>query len=349
MKRVQVLVLSGLFAAVFLGIQQSENLQLFVQNAKLQNALSAASIPHQWDISSAAASVWGGTKKQQQERREVLEERIRLEAQKRYVAPINAKIDRVWKAIPGYNGLEVDMEQSLALTEQQPNTDNLKIVTKEIKPAIGLEQLGAQPIYKGNPNKPMVSLMINVAWGNEYVDKMLDVLEKERVHATFFFDGSWLKNNVPTALRIKEKGHELSNHAYSHKNMSELSSTKASEEITKTQLLLEKELGVQNKLFAPPSGDFDQETVNIAHGLNLHTILWTLDTVDWQKPEPMTIVRKISTRVEPGSLILMHPTASSSNALQQMIEVIKSKGLVLGTVSELISSNRVPEVESAPQ
>ena len=349
MKRVQVLVLSGLFAAVFLGTQQSKTLQLYVQNAKLHHAVSAASLPHQWDLSSVAATVWGGMKGQHKESREALEERIRLEAEKRYVAPINARVDRVWKAIPGYNGLEVDKEQSLALTEQQSNTDNLKIVMKEVKPAIGLEQLGAHPIYKGNPNKPMVSLMINVAWGNEYLDKMLDVLEKEQVHATFFFDGSWLKNNIPTALRIKEKGHELSNHAYSHKNMSELSSAKATEEIMKTQQLLEKELGVQNKLFAPPSGDFNQATVNIAHGLKLQTILWTLDTVDWQKPEPMTIVRKISTRVEPGSLILMHPTASSSNALQQMIEVIKSKGLVLGTVSELISSNRVPEVESAPQ
>ncbi|WP_028550474.1 polysaccharide deacetylase family protein [Paenibacillus sp. UNC451MF] len=349
MKRVQVLVLSGLFAAVFLGIQQSENIQLFVQNAKLNGELSAEAIPHHWDISSVAASVWGGTRQQQEDKRELLEQRLRQEAQKRYIAPINAKVDRVWKAIPGYNGLEVDIEQSLALTEQQTNTDNLKIVTKEIKPAIGLEQLGAQPIYKGNPNKPMVSLMINVAWGNEYLDKMLDVLEKEKVHATFFFDGSWLKNNIPTAQRIKEKGHEMSNHAYSHKNMSEISNAKAVEEITKTQVLLEKELGVQNKLFAPPSGDFNQETVNIAHSLKLQTILWTLDTVDWQKPEPMTIVRKIATRVEPGSLILMHPTASSSNALQQMIEVIKSKGLVLGTVSELISSNRVPEVESAQQ
>ncbi|MBE1446453.1 polysaccharide deacetylase family protein [Paenibacillus sp. OAS669] len=348
MKRVQVLVLSGIFAAAFFGIQQSKSLQAFVQDAKLRQSSSAASSPGQWTISSAAASVWGGMNRLEQDRREALKQRIQQEAQRRYIAPINAKVDRVWKAIPGYNGLEVDIEQSLALTEQQPNTDNLKIVTKEIKPAIGLEQLGPQPIYKGNPNKPMVSLMINVAWGNEYLDKMLDVLEKEQVHATFFFDGSWLKNNIPTALKIKEKGHELSNHAYSHKNMSELSSAKATEEITKTQLLLEKELGVQNRLFAPPSGDFDQETVNIAHSLKLQTILWTLDTVDWMKPEPATIIRKISTKVEPGSLILMHPTASSSSALQQMIKIIKSKGLVLGTVSELISSNRVPEVESAP-
>jgi peptidoglycan/xylan/chitin deacetylase (PgdA/CDA1 family) len=79
--------------------------------------------------------------------------------------------------------------------------------------------------------------------------------------------------------------------------------------------------------------------------MKLRTILWTLDTVDWMKPTPDSIVRKISARVEPGSLILMHPTASSSGALEGMIREIRRKGLALGTVSELISPNRVPKVE----
>jgi probable sporulation protein (polysaccharide deacetylase family) len=220
---------------------------------------------------------------------------------------------------------------------------------KEVPPAIGLDQLGSHPIYKGNPNKPMVSLMINVAWGDEFLPKMLAVLEKEKVHATFFFDGSWLKQNISIAQQIKEKGHELSNHAYSHKNMSELSRAQALTEITKTQQLLEKEMNVQNRLFAPPSGDFNQSTVNIAREQKLTTILWTLDTVDWQKPAPSSIVRKVTEQVGPGTLILMHPTHSSSEALESIIRVIKSKALALGTVSELISPNRAPQVESADQ
>lgn len=349
MKRVRVLVLSGLFVTVFIGLKQSDSINTFVEYAQIHNVQAAASTPYLPDISSAAMAVWEGAKKLQLDRREVLLEQIRQEAAIRNVAPINATIDRVWKAIPGYNGLEVDVEQSLFLSEHQQDNGKPKIVMKEVAPAIGLEQLGAQPIYKGNPNKPMVAFMINVAWGNEYLDKMLDVLEKEKVHATFFFDGSWLKDNIPVAKKIKEKGHELSNHAYSHKDMSTLGRSQAALEITKTEQLLQKELGVQNKLFAPPSGDFNQQTVEVAHDLKLKTILWTLDTVDWRRPAPQTIVRKVQTKVEPGSLILMHPTSSSSEALQQMIQVIKSKGLHLGTVSEVISPNRVPEVESTKQ
>jgi probable sporulation protein (polysaccharide deacetylase family) len=173
---------------------------------------------------------------------------------------------------------------------------------------------------------------------------MLDVLERQKVKATFFFDGSWLNKNEAIAKSIGEKGHELSNHAYSHKNMSQLGREQAIDEIVKTQKLLDK-LGVNNKLFAPPSGDFDDETVKIAKELGLQTILWTLDTVDWKNPGGESIVRRLTPKLEPGSMILMHPTSSSSEALEQLIKNIKEKGLVLGTVSELISPERIPVVE----
>jgi probable sporulation protein (polysaccharide deacetylase family) len=331
MERLQVTLLSGLFITALLVLQKSESIGAFVRHSEQQAVHS-----------TAASSVL------KQDHDELLRQ-IQSEAEARKVAAIDARIDQVWKAIPGYNGLEVDVEKSLALNEHLLFRNQLRLAIREVEPAIHLEQLGSYPVYKGNSMKPMVSLMINVAWGNEFLPKMLDVLDKEHVHATFFFDGSWLKQNIPTALEIKQKGHELSNHAYSHKDMSKLSRAQMISEITKTEQLLTQELGVTNRLFAPPSGDYNQTTVDVAREMKLTTVLWTLDTVDWQKPEPASIVRKVAARVEPGTLILMHPTRSSSEALQEMIRVIKSKKLMLGTVSELISTNRIPEVESANQ
>lgn len=100
-------------------------------------------------------------------------------------------------------------------------------------------------------------------------------------------------------------------------------------------------LGVKNRWFAPPSGDFNQKTVDIAPSLGLQTVLWTVDTVDWRKPSPDSVIAKIANKTEAGSLILMHPTASSAGALKGMIDSIHAKGLVLGTVSETLSSERV--------
>ncbi len=273
-------------------------------------------------------------------------ERITDEAKSRSIPPIDAKLDRIWKAIPGLNGREVDIEETWrqAIQLSHSGAASFPLIYKTIPPAVTLEHLGAQPIYKGNPNKPMVSLMINVAWGNEFLPIMLDVLDRQKVKATFFFDGSWLSKNEAVAKNIGEKGHELSNHAYSHKNMSQLGREQAIEEIEKTQKLVEK-LGANNKLFAPPSGDFNEQTVKIARELGLHTILWTLDTVDWKNPGGESIIRRLTPRLEPGAMILMHPTSSSSDALEQLIVNIKEKGFVLGTVSELISPERVHVVE----
>ncbi|MNP05045.1 Peptidoglycan-N-acetylglucosamine deacetylase [compost metagenome] len=256
---------------------------------------------------------------------------------------MNAKIDRVWKAIPGYNGVEVDVDATYELIKSKGKSSTITYVYQQLIPKVGLDDLEAQPIYRGNPLKPMISLMINVAWGNEYIIPMLNTLEQENVKATFFLDGKWLKSNVELAKEIQKRGHELSNHAYSHLNMSQLGEEKAISEINKTKVLLKDELGIESKWFAPPSGDFDSDTVRIAKKLGMHTVLWTLDTVDWKHPSPQSIVTKISTKVEPGYLILMHPTSSSSEALQGMIQAIKGKGLHLGTVSQTLSSERIIE------
>ncbi|QGQ96278.1 hypothetical protein EHS13_16020 [Paenibacillus psychroresistens] len=272
-------------------------------------------------------------------------DKITAEADKKRIPAIDAKVDRVWKAIPGYNGLEVDIQKTFELSKHANLDQPIHFVYKEIKPKIELRDLGANPIYKGNPQKPMISLLINVAWGDEFIPTILQVLNNENVHATFFFDGSWLSKHLDTAALIGKAGHELSNHAYSHKNMSQLSRERATSEIVKTQQLLETNLGIKNTLFAPPSGDFDEETVQIAHQLQLKTILWSIDTLDWTKPSPATVIQRVTKGLEPGSMILMHPTAASSLALEAIIKDAKRKGLVVGTVSELLSSDRVKTVQ----
>ncbi|EHS57922.1 polysaccharide deacetylase family protein [Paenibacillus kribbensis] len=268
-----------------------------------------------------------------------LMQRLRAEAARQRREPVDAKIDRVWKAIPGYNGLEVDLDATYRKAIKAPDRP-IQYVYRQLAPKVHLNQLGNVPIYKGNPEKPMVSFMINVAWGNEYIVPILNTLDQEKVKATFFLDGSWLKKNPELAKEIQKRGHELSNHAYSHPDMSRLSRERATQEIQKTEVLLQEILGVKNSWFAPPSGDFNQQTVDLAAELGLKTVLWTLDTVDWRHPSPESVVNKISSQVESGSLILMHPTDSSAAALKGMIHAIRSKGLVLGTVSQTLSPDR---------
>ncbi|XID95078.1 polysaccharide deacetylase family protein [Paenibacillaceae bacterium WGS1546] len=269
---------------------------------------------------------------------------IVAEAAKQDQPPVNAVIDRVWKAIPGYDGRVVDVQATYLkakLIGTSPGAgQGFPWVYRTVKPKVALTDLPLHPIYRGNPAKPMVALMINVAWGDEYLGPMLEILREADVKATFFFDGTWLSKHMDVARTIIAQGHEASNHAYTHPAMSRLGAERQREEIGKTEALL-KQLGVRNVWFAPPSGDYNATTVKIASEFGLRTVLWTLDTVDWKNPEPASVVSKIGRNVGPGNLILMHPTAASQGALKGMIEAIRAKGYRLGTVSETLSPERL--------
>lgn len=270
---------------------------------------------------------------------------IRSEAPKRRIEPKNAVIDPIWKAIPGYNGREVDVQatyaQAHALGAKPGSGEGFPWVYKDLKPSVGLDDLPASPIYRGNPDKPMVGLMINVAWGNEHLGPILETLRKEKVSATFFFDGSWLNKNAELAQEIVRQGHEASNHAYTHPNMSSLGLARQRQEIEKTEALLKTKLGVTNRWFAPPSGDYNDLTVRAASDYGLKTVMWTLDTIDWRNPPASSVIAKVSSQVQAGTLILMHPTQTTQDALDDIIRIIRSKGLVPGTVSETLSPERM--------
>lgn len=272
---------------------------------------------------------------------ETLLEEIHAYANKHSAKPINAKIDRIWKAIPGYNGLEVDIEESYLNMWPNDKFNEKLIVYKETPPNIHLGDLSPSPIYRGNPEKPMITLLINVAWGNEYIQPILDTLNKQNVQATFFFDGSWVKNNPNLAKAIYNEKHEIGNHAYSHPDLKLFSKKQTHEELQKTNDIIEKTLNIQPKWFAPPSGSFNDETVKIAHELNMYTILWTVDTVDWKKPNSTEMVNRVVANVHNGAMILMHPTKPVAEGLDRMISEIKQKGYQLGTVSEMMDEKRI--------
>ena len=276
-------------------------------------------------------------------------ERIRAAAPDYAEPPVDAIVDRVWHAIPGYNGVELDVERTYEAMRLLPEDAPIKPVLREVEPRIGLDDLGPHPIYRGNPKKRMAAIMINVAWGNEHIPAMLETLKAKNVQATFFFDGSWLEKNEELARMIAEGGHELSNHAYSHPDMAKLGRDAQYREIARTEALLKEKLGVtDNRWFAPPSGSYNSTTVRTAAQLGLKTVLWTVDTVDWRNPPPDSIVAKIRRDAGPGSLILMHPTESAKAALADLIDALRAKGLEPGTVSRTLSSSRFPPVEPAP-
>ncbi len=274
-------------------------------------------------------------------RDEELYNHIEAYANQYEIRPIDAKIDPIWKAIPGYNGIGINITESYVEMKKTGVFDEKKLVYREIGPKIHLEDLDPQPIYRGNSEKPMVAFLINVAWGNEFIPTILETLETHQIKTTFFFDGSWVKNNPDIAKLIYAAGHEIGNHAYTHPDLKSCSREKTVEELKKTNEIIEETLGVKPVWFAPPSGSFNQVTVEVAHDLDMKTILWTVDTVDWRKPETSEMVGRVLSKIEKGSMVLMHPTKPTAEGLDKIIKGIKERGYHLGTVTDLMSERRL--------
>ncbi len=191
-------------------------------------------------------------------------------------------------------------------------------------------------IYNGNENNNNVSLMINVYWGTEFVEPMLEVLEDKGVKATFFLGGTWASGNEELVKRMYEEGHEIGNHGYYHKDHTLINEERNIEEIDYTHKVVKSMTGLDMNLFAPPSGSYNDTVISVASDAGYKTIMWSKDTIDWRDKDATLIHERATTELKNGDLILMHPTAETLAALPSIIDDIKSAEFNISTVSENI-------------
>lgn len=254
--------------------------------------------------------------------------------------PQDAYIDRVWKKTPGRNGRQVDIDSSFERMKKGGKFQEDLLVYEQIKPKTSMEDLPAAPIYRGHPEKQMVSFLINVSWGTEHVPTILTILKENKVKATFFIEGQWAKEHVDYVKMIQEQGHTIGNHAYNHPDMAKLSRGEILRQIQDTNKVLHAITGENPKWFAPPSGSFSDQVIVVADGLKMNTILWTVDTIDWKNPSVNVMMKRVMGKIHPGATILMHPTTSIVNGLPSLIKAIKDQGYQIGTIDKLLSENR---------
>lgn len=269
-----------------------------------------------------------------------LREQIEAFAHEHDEPPEDAYIDRVWKKTPGRDGRVVNVEKSLKKMHRANLFDEDMIVYDVVKPDVDFADLEPSPIYRGHPNKQMVALMINVSWGENYVPKIIEVLSEHQVKATFFVEGKWAKNFPELVKLMDEEGHVIGNHAYNHPDMARLSRDEMVKQIEETNHILEALTGKRPVWFAPPSGSYSMDVVYVADELKMETILWTVDTIDWQNPSTSVMINRVMSNIHPGATILMHPTKPVADGLDLLITDIKAKELKLGSVSQLMSSDR---------
>ncbi|MCL6637337.1 MAG: polysaccharide deacetylase family protein [Alicyclobacillus sp.] len=255
------------------------------------------------------------------------------------VPPVDARVDRVWRAVPGLQGWELDVAASQRQTAAAGD-GRRHLVWRAVPPARSLRDLPPEPIYRGPSAEKSVCLMFNVSWGEAYVPALLDTLHQTGVRATFFLDGDWVDKHPQLAKQIVAAGHAIGSHGRGHPDFRQLRRAQIERNLASTNASLQHILGQTPRVFAPPAGAFDARTVAVARELGMYTVLWSADTVDWRNPPASTVAARALRGAENGALILMHPTASTATALPVILQGLKQAGYVCKTVDQVVMEQR---------
>ncbi len=247
--------------------------------------------------------------------------------------------DLVWKVIPGLNGKSVDIDASYDAMKTANAFNEDKIVYIENEITTSYEDVECSPIYRGNTRKNEVSFIVNVAWGEEYIESMLETFDKYDIKVNFFIEGNFAKDNIDTVAEIYNRGHLIGNHSLSHSDFSTITEDQMHNEILETNNILTSITLEEIKFFGPPSGSFNSKTLEVVNDLNMNTVLWNVDTIDWQNPTKETIVKRVINKVDSGSIVLMHPTANTAAALEEIILQVTKMGLKIERLDDLLSPN----------
>ena len=211
---------------------------------------------------------------------------------------------------------------------------------KGTKPAFELFDQANIPYTKGTKqNSGYVALTCNVdlGWETEYVQGILDVLKKEDVKITFNVTGRWAEKNPEMLLKLKSEGHEIGNHGHRHLDYAKLSYEENLEQIKTSKKIIEDFIKDETKFFQAPAGSFGEGTMKAANELGYTSIKWDVDTIDWNnRKEPEVIIDRIKKKeIKDGSIVLMHPTYATTQCIDDIIQIIRDKGLKPGMLSNI--------------
>ncbi len=172
-------------------------------------------------------------------------------------------------------------------------------------------------------------------------DKILDVLDKYGVKATFFMVGSQASYCSETAVRVMEEGHEIGNHTNNHKSLAALSESELDDEISLAESAIFEACGYIPSLFRPPEGVCTEKISKAAKYRGYSIIMWSVDTLDWQGKSAQVISENVIANVKPGAVILMHDgifsKSHTAESLDIIIPALQADGYTFVTVGELIA------------
>lgn len=184
-----------------------------------------------------------------------------------------------------------------------------------------------------DPSAPMVAFTFDDGPNPEYTQRILDVLNANYSHATFFVLGNNAESYPETLQRILASGSEIGNHTYHHTNLTKADNDTIEREISDVNRAVKSATGEETTLIRPPYGAYDDNTLAM---LQEPVVLWDLDTEDWSSRNAQEIAQTVLSTVKDGDIVLMHDIYdSTAEAVEIMVPKLKEMGFQIVSVSQM--------------
>lgn len=265
-----------------------------------------------------------------------VEELITHLARGREIPPCDPTYDPgIGGLIPGHFGVVVDLDKTMERVMEARPGSKIYLVESLVSPRDLLE-FENTAVYTGRPDFPLVSLVVNVAWGQEHLPPLLEVLESHGARATFSVMGFWLEENPQWGREIRDRGHELAAHGFSDQHPQSMTSEELRDQLQALASLMEDlDLGLPS-CYTPHYGERSGQILLGARQAGLVTVYWSIDTLDWTGLTAGEMIARVEPLIHPGAIFLLHPTRETPGALEGILAAVKSRGLRVVPVSRLI-------------
>jgi peptidoglycan/xylan/chitin deacetylase (PgdA/CDA1 family) len=186
-----------------------------------------------------------------------------------------------------------------------------------------------------------------------YTPRILRVLDRAHVPATFFVIGEWARRYPQYVRAETEGGFEVGDHTETHPFMPTLDAAAQRAQIVDAGDAIERAGAPFPDLWRPPYGAFNATTLAILRALKMLVVLWTVDTSDYARPGVPRIVYTAVSGSRPGAIILMHDGGGDRSetvaALPRIIAALRRRGYRLVTISQLLANDPPPRHQAPPQ
>ena len=158
--------------------------------------------------------------------------------------------------------------------------------------------------------------------------KLLDVLAKHSVRATFFMIGRYVQQRPDIARAVAQAGHVIGNHTFTHPLLIFQSAAQTRTQLADCRQALQDTVGEHSNLFRPPFGGRRPATLRIARELGLETVMWNVTGYDWNAPPAAAIENKVASQMRGGDVILLHDGGHKAMGADRAQTVIATENLI---------------------